>query len=59
MMKVIEEKIAAGGKELPPAPRRGPPPGTNVVDIVAMLQESLNQRGKKPAPEKKKARKRA
>src|SRR5262249_22933775 len=40
LMKVIEEKIEAGGKELPPA-HRGAPPATKVVDIVAMLQESL------------------
>lgn len=56
VLKVIEEKIAAGGKELPSAQKR-PAPTTNVVDIVAMLQESLNQRAAKG--EKKKVRKRA
>jgi len=61
LMKVIEEKIAAGGKELPPA-HRGAPPSTKVVDIVAMLQESLKQRGggrKAAAEPKSRAKKRA
>lgn len=57
LMKVIEEKIAAGGKELPPAQRAGVP-STNVIDIVAMLQESLKERKASGEP-KKKARKRA
>ena len=56
LMKVIEEKVAAGGKELPVTPRKGVP-ATNVVDIVAMLQQSLNQT-RKTEP-KKKVRKRA
>jgi DNA end-binding protein Ku len=51
LMKVIEEKVAAGGKELPPV-KRGAPPSTKVVDIVAMLQQSLNQ-AKKAEPKKK------
>ena len=46
LMKVIDEKIAAGGKELPPV-KRGAAPSTNVVDIVQMLQESLRNTGKK------------
>jgi DNA end-binding protein Ku len=59
LMKVIEDKVAAGGKELPPAHRAGPA-ATNVVDIVAMLQESLKQRGGKgKAVAEKKVRKRA
>jgi DNA end-binding protein Ku len=59
LMKVIEEKIAAGGKELPPS-KRGGPPSTKVVDIVAMLQQSIQQRGAKPRAEAKaKTRKRA
>jgi DNA end-binding protein Ku len=49
LMKVIEEKIAAGGKELP---KHGPPPSTKVVDIVAMLQQSLKQ-ARKVEPKKK------
>ena len=59
MMKVIEEKVAAGGKELPPAQRHASK-STKVVDIVAMLQESLKQRsGKATAEPKRKVRKRA
>lgn len=57
LMKVIEEKINAGGKKLPSV-KRGAAPSTNVVDIVAMLQQSLNQT-RKTEPKKKKARKTA
>jgi DNA end-binding protein Ku len=55
VMKVIDEKIDAGGKELPAAKGK-PRKATNVVDLVAVLQESLNQAkgGKaKSRPEKK------
>ena len=42
LMKVIEEKIAAGGKELPAVkPKAGK--ATNVVDLVSILQQSLDQ----------------
>jgi DNA end-binding protein Ku len=54
LMKVIDEKIASGGKELP-AQRKKAAPTTNVVDIVAMLQQSLQQTRK--AEPKKKIRK--
>lgn len=58
LMKVIQEKIAAGGKELPAFKPQGRTP-TNMVDLVSVLQESLAQTktGKKtakPAGEKKK-----
>ena len=56
LMKVIEEKVAAGGKELPPV-KRVKAPSTKIVDIVAMLQQSLNQT--KKAEPKKKSRKAA
>jgi DNA end-binding protein Ku len=56
LQQVIDEKLAAGGKELPPA-RRTTAPTTNVVDIVSMLQQSLKQ-ARKTEPQKK-ARKRA
>jgi DNA end-binding protein Ku len=53
VMKVIEEKIAAGGKELPAAKGK-PRKATNVVDLVAVLQQSLAQaKGGKSKPEKK------
>lgn len=42
LMKVIEEKIAAGGKELP-AKKTKTGKATNVVDLVSILQQSLNQ----------------
>jgi DNA end-binding protein Ku len=57
LMRMIEEKIASGGKPIA-AGKRAPAPSTKVVDIVAMLQQSLNQT-KKPEPKKKKARKTA
>jgi len=59
LMKMIEKKIAAGGKELPLVSGRGAPHATNVVDIVAMPQESINRHVKKAVAEPKKARKRA
>lgn len=42
LMEVIQEKIAAGGQELPPrkAKRR---PAATVSDLVAVLQQSLEQ----------------
>ncbi|HTD65640.1 MAG TPA: Ku protein [Candidatus Limnocylindria bacterium] len=45
LMKVIEEKVAApeGKKSAPAAARRKP---TNVVDLVSVLQESLNAQTK-------------
>ena len=49
LMKVIEEKVAAGGKELPPV-KRGGASSTKVVDIVQMLQESLRNTGKRAKP---------
>jgi DNA end-binding protein Ku len=55
--EVIDEKLSAGGRDLPAAPRKTAP-ATNVVDIVAMLQQSLNQAKKSSEPAKK-TRKRA
>jgi DNA end-binding protein Ku len=49
--QVVDEKLAAGGKELPAA-RHKTAPATNVVDIVSMLQQSLSQ-AKKSEPNKK------
>ncbi len=42
LLKVIDEKINAGGKEIPSAPGGRARPG-KVVDLVAVLQESLKQ----------------
>lgn len=45
LMKVIEQKIESGGKELP-EPKRAQRPATNVVDLLSVLQESLDRAGK-------------
>jgi DNA end-binding protein Ku len=57
LMKLIEEKAASPGKEVkgPKITRKA----TNVVDLVAMLQQSLDAQGKggaKPKKEKASAR---
>ena len=48
VMKLIEKKVAAGGKELPVGAKKSTTAGTNVVDLVAVLQQSLSQSGKSP-----------
>jgi DNA end-binding protein Ku len=59
VMEVIQEKIEAGGKELP-AQKTKTKRATNVVDLVAVLQESLDRaKGGKKKPEKKQRRKAA
>jgi DNA end-binding protein Ku len=50
LLQVIEEKVAAGGKELPPA-RKPRPPG-KVVDLVAVLQQSLDEAKARKKPDK-------
>jgi DNA end-binding protein Ku len=42
LMKVIEEKMASGGKELP-AQKATAQKASNVVDLVSILQQSLDQ----------------
>jgi DNA end-binding protein Ku len=42
LTKVIEEKVEAGGKEAPAGKKAGPKP-TKIIDLVAVLQESLKQ----------------
>jgi DNA end-binding protein Ku len=42
LREVIEEKVAAGGKELP-TPRGKVKPATNVVDLVAILKKSIEE----------------
>jgi DNA end-binding protein Ku len=46
LMEVIEEKVEAGGKEIEakPKPKRQP---TKVIDLVSVLQKSLEQTGAK------------
>jgi DNA end-binding protein Ku len=43
LMEVIEEKVEAGGKEIEERPKKKAPPSTKVIDLVAVLQESLNK----------------
>jgi DNA end-binding protein Ku len=43
LMEVIEEKVEAGGKEIEEKPRPKPRPSTKVIDLVSVLQESLNK----------------
>jgi DNA end-binding protein Ku len=44
LMEVIEEKVEAGGKEIEDKPKKPPKP-TKVIDLVAVLQKSLEQSG--------------
>jgi DNA end-binding protein Ku len=57
LMEVIEEKVEAGGKEVEEKPKKKAPPSTKVIDLVAVLQESLNksQGGRKTASTRKAA----
>jgi non-homologous end joining protein Ku len=58
-MKLIDQKIKAGGKEIPGVKRQAPA-ATNVVDLVKVLQESLSAAGKaKPAAKSARPKKRA
>ena len=56
LMEVIEEKVESGGKEIEekPKPKK---PSSKVIDLVAVLQESLNDKKshharKKSAPQR-------
>jgi len=44
LMEVIEEKVEAGGKEIETKPKKAPKP-TKVIDLVSVLQKSLEQTG--------------
>jgi DNA end-binding protein Ku len=46
LMEVIEQKVQAGGKEIEEKPRKAPKP-TKVIDLVSVLQKSLEQTGAK------------
>lgn len=62
LMKLIDKKIAGGGKELPGGGSRSKKRATNVIDLAAVLQQSLKDAspGKKAASaRKKKPRKKA
>ena len=52
LLEVIEEKVEAGGKEIDEKPKKAPTP-TKVIDLVAVLQQSLAQsQGAKKKPAK-------
>jgi DNA end-binding protein Ku len=51
LMKVIEEKVEAGGIEIEEKPKKAPKP-TKVIDLVSVLQKSLEQSGGKKATAK-------
>lgn len=48
LMKLVDKKIAAGGKELPTSDKRSTPTATNVIDLMSVLEQSLKGGGKKP-----------
>ncbi len=56
LMEVIEEKVEAGGKEIEEKPKKAPKP-TKVIDLVAVLQKSLEQTGGKKKATGKSGRK--
>ena len=58
LMEVIEQKVEAGGKEIEEKPRKAPKP-TKVIDLVSVLQKSLEQTGAKQKTRTKSRTKRA
>src|SRR5438094_1155004 len=46
LKEVIEEKVEAGGKEIEEKPKKAPKP-TKVIDLVSVLQKSLEETGAK------------
>jgi len=56
LMEVIEEKVEAGGKEIEEKPKKAPKP-TKVIDLVSVLQKSLDQTGAKRKASAKSRRK--
>jgi DNA end-binding protein Ku len=44
LMEVIEEKVEAGGKKIEEKPKKAPKP-TKVIDLVSVLQQSLERTG--------------
>jgi DNA end-binding protein Ku len=56
LMEVIEEKVEAGGKEIEEKPKKAPK-ATKVIDLVSVLQKSLEQTGAKKKATAKSRRK--
>ena len=48
-------KVEAGGKEIETKPKKAPKP-TKVIDLVSVLQKSLEETGAKQKPAKTRAR---
>jgi DNA end-binding protein Ku len=46
LMEIIEEKVEAGGKKIEEKPKKAPKP-TKVIDLVSVLQKSLEETGAK------------
>ncbi|HWN64406.1 MAG TPA: Ku protein [Candidatus Binatus sp.] len=55
LMEVIEEKVEAGGKEIEEKPKKAPKP-TKVIDLVSVLQQSLERTGRAKKKSTKKSR---
>jgi len=55
LMEVIEKKVEAGGKEIKEKPKKVPKP-TKVIDLVEVLQKSLEKTGGAKKKSAKKAR---
>jgi len=58
LMKLIDQKVASGGKELPAAGKKAGHV-TNVIDLAAVLQQSLTDASTKKKPVKAPAAKRS
>ncbi|MFT3870670.1 MAG: Ku protein [Nibricoccus sp.] len=56
LMKLIDRKVAAGGKELPGGTKHEKP-ATNVIDLASILQQSLAEARGTSKPTKRKAAK--
>jgi DNA end-binding protein Ku len=56
LMEVIEEKVESGGKEIKEKPKKAPKP-TKIIDLVSVLQKSLEQTGGKKKATAKSRRK--
>src|SRR5246127_5555378 len=58
LMQMIEEKVEAGGKEIEEKPKKAPKP-TKVIDLISVLQKSLEETGAKKKTKTKSRSKRA
>lgn len=56
LLEVIEEKVAAGGKAVAPGKKSKAVKATNVIDLVSILQQSLQKHGSPRASKAAKAK---